>query len=441
MKACTATIAVPVLSPQKWWNRYMQGTIAPRGLIYRLVALGFLVMFLSSSIKSVYQVYFNDLAEHFGRGRADFAWSGSLFMLVTGLVSPFVGSLSDRHGPLRTVFYGMVSAGLALIGTSLFKNSLPVFVLLYGFCGAFGLAAMTYVPMGVLIDRIFEQKNTGFAYAVVTNGTAIGFIILSPFWLWLQPQVDWSQTFLVTGLLFLGPISALGWFAASRAEAAGLERTGATVEPRVSAWKLVRTDAGFYALAVGFFGCGATMAFIDVHLVAFWQDTSTARSLMGLSLSLLGVLELVSGLATGWLAMRFSKHSLLGFFYVLRSFSMLLLLSAQPNVHSLVFAVFFGASYLGTVVLTSMYCLERYGLSIKGQVFGLLFLAHQAGAFVSVQLGAISYDKFGSYEPVIIGLSILTIAGGVTSWVSLRRSFRTPNADIGSQELITKTPA
>ncbi|WP_431258604.1 MFS transporter [Roseateles chitinivorans] len=158
----------------------MKPVAASRSLVYGLVAVGFLVMFFSTSIKSVYQVYFADLATHFGRGRSDFAWSGSVFMLVTGLVSPLVGALSDRHGPLRTEVVGCLAAGAALTGASLFDRSLPVFVLGYGLLAAFGLAAMTYVPMGVLVDRLFEQKKSGLAYAVVTNGTSISFIVLSP---------------------------------------------------------------------------------------------------------------------------------------------------------------------------------------------------------------------------------------------------------------------
>jgi MFS family permease len=392
-----------------------------------------MVMLLSTCIKSVYQIYFSELATHFGRGRADFAWSGSLFMLVTGLVSPFVGALSDRHGPLRTVFLGTLAGGAALVGASLFHDSLVIFSLAYGVCGAFGLAAMTYVPMGVLVDRLFEHKSAGFAYAVVTNGTAIGFIFLSPFWLWLQPQFEWTQTFLVTGLVLLVPASAVAWFAAGKADAAGLGRTAVTATPKLSAWKQVRSDGGFYALALGFFGCGASMAFIDVHLVAFWQDAAAPRSLMGFSLSLLGMLELISGLATGWLAMHFRKHSLLGFFYLLRSCAMLMLLSSTPMVYTLVFAIVFGASYLGTVVLTSMYCFERYGRSIKGQAFGLLFLAHQLGAFLSVQLGALCYDRYGSYSPVILVMSFLTVAGGLAARLNLDKPV-TANSDTRQEE-------
>ncbi|ANH66466.1 MFS transporter [Mitsuaria sp. 7] len=404
-----------------------------RHLVYGLVAVGFLVMFVSTSVKSVYQVYFADLATHFGRGRSDFAWSGSVFMLVTGLVSPLVGSLSDRLGPLRTVVIGCLAAGAALAGTSLFDGSLPVFVLGYGLLAAFGLAAMTYVPMGVLVDRLFEQKKSGLAFAVVTNGTSISFIVLSPFWLWLAPKASWETTFLMVGVFLALPLAGLAWFAAAKSKAAGLDAASAAPDAETAtgtatgtkaapprAWSVLRRDSGFYALAIGFMGCGASMAFIDVHLVAFWQDHSTPRGLMGVSLSLLGVLELISGLLTGWLAIRLPKRALLGVFYLLRSCAVLLLLGASEDLRTLGFAVVFGATYLGTVVLTSMFCMARYGAAIKGRAFGYLFLAHQLGAFASVQLGALSHDLWGSYQPYIVGLATLTALGGLTSWLFLR---------------------
>ena len=397
----------------------MQANPAPQTLIYHLVALGFFVMVLSTCIKSVYQIYFTDLADHFSQGRSAFAWSGSLFMLVTGLVSPLVGLLSDRHGPMHTVLLGTLASGAALVCAGLFPDSLAVFVLAYGLCGAFGLAAMTYVPMGVLVDRLFGSKGSGFAFAIVTNGTSIGFIVLSPIWLWLQPQVPWTQAFVSTGSVLLAA-SLLVWYASKKSAAAGLAGSSGPAEPQVSAWRQVRSDKGFYALAIGFFGCGATMAFIDLHLVAFWQGASAPRALMGVSLSVLGLLELISGVATGWLAMRHKKHTLLSIFYLLRCGAMLMLLFSNPTVYTLVFAIVFGASYLGTVVLTSMYCLERYGLRIKGQAFGMLFLVHQVGAFVSVQLGAISYDQYGNYAPVIVLLCLLTVTGALAARFFLR---------------------
>lgn len=391
-----------------------------RYLVQRLVALGFVVMFLSTMIKGAYQVYFVPLAEHFGRGRTDFAWSGALFMLVTGLMSPVVGALSDRIGPLRTVVIGAVVGGVSMMGTTVFAQSLPVFILAYGIGGAFALAAMTYVPMGVLVDRLFEHQRKGFAFAIVTNGTAIGFIVLSPLWIALQPQLGWTEAFAAVGVLLAGPVALLAWFGARSMQQAGLAQPPAAAGSPGGVWRQVCRDPGFYILGLGFLGCGATMAFIDVHLVAFWQDGGAPRARMGLSLSLLGVLELASGLFTGWLAMHWKKHSLLAGFYLMRSVAMLLLLASGSEWQTVGFAVVFGASYLGTVVVTSMYCFERYGAAVKGKVFGLLFLMHQVGAFASVQLGAWGYDRSGSYDGVVAALALLTALGGLASFLGLR---------------------
>lgn len=384
--------------------------------VYLLVAVAFVVVFLSTTIKGAYQVYFVQLAEHFGRGRAQFAWSGALFMLATGLASPLVGALSDRLGALRTVALGACAAGLAFMAASLASGSLWVFSLAFGLFGAFGLAAMTFVPMGVLVDRLFDGRRKGLAYAVITNGTSIGFIVLSPVWVWLQPQAHWTQVFLVLGSLLAVPLTL------ALCMVARLEPPAPVPVLRdmpQSAWRTVRRDPVFFVLAFGFLGCGATMAFVDVHLLAFWQDRGVPRLSMAYGLSLLGVLELVSGLAAGALALRFDRLRLLGMFYVLRSLAMVLLLLPGTNV--VPFAVLFGASYLGTVILTSLFCFERYGSRIKGRVFGLLFLVHQTGAFASVQLSAWAFERTGSYAAAIAALGALTVTGALVSWAGLRK--------------------
>lgn len=396
----------------------MNAAPSSRSVTYLLIAIGFAAMFASTAIKGIYQVYFVPLAEHFGQGRAQFAWSGGLFMLATGVMSPVVGALSDRVGPLRTVAIGAFSAGIACLIVAVCHQSLVIFTVAFGVVGAFGLAAMTFVPMGVLVDRLFEQRKKGLAYAVITNGTAVGFIVLSPIWIWLQPQASWMIVFASVGLSFALPITAIVWLA-SRLEPP--THSAESIDERKdepSAWVVVRRDPVFYILATGFFGCGATMAFIDVHLLAHWQDQGVPRLEMGYGMSTLGVLELLSGLASGALALRFDKHRLLALFYAMRSLSMILLLT--PGVGVLPFAVIFGASYLGTVILTSMFCFDRFGNHIKGRVFGLLFLIHQIGAFLSVQLGAASFESSSSYSSTIMTLSLLTLFAAALSWIGLR---------------------
>ncbi|SPA50038.1 MFS transporter [Cupriavidus taiwanensis] len=398
----------------------MTGHRNSRSLISLLIAIGFAAMFVSTAIKGIYQVYFVELAEHYGRGRAQFAWSGGLFMLATGFMSPVVGALSDRVGPLRTSAIGAFAAGAACASVAVWHQSIVYFSLAFGVVGAFGLAAMTFVPMGVLVDRLFEEKRKGLAYAVVTNGTAIGFIVLSPMWIWLQPQASWMTVFGVVGIVLAVPVTAALWLVSRWEPPSALTPDTQTKAPYANAWSVVRHDPGFYVLAAGFFGCGATMAFIDVHLLAHWQDQGLPRVEMAFAMSVLGALELLSGIASGILALRFDKHRLLGLFYAMRSLSMLLLIA--PWLGFLPFAVLFGASYLGTVILTSMFCFERYGTEVKGKVFGLLFLVHQVGAFLTVQLGAWSFESSGSYVHAIMGLSLITLVSAMCSWFGLRGS-------------------
>ena len=384
-------------------------------LVAGVLSVGFLVMFFSSAIKGLYQVYFVDLAAHFGGSRTALATGGTLFVLTIGLASPVVGALSDRVGPLWTVVVGSLCGGLVLLGVSLFDSHLMLFIVLYGLLGAFALAAMTYVPMGILVDRLVGEKSKAFAFAVVTNGTAIGFVVLSPLWIWLEQSVPWQSLFGWVGLIFLVPLSAaLFWVARTVPLAPQAPADG----PRTSQVFLLR-DARFWLLALSFASCGATMAFIDVHLIPLWQGDGVAPSVQASSLSLLGVLELVSGLLAGWLATRYNKGALLAVFYVLRCAAMALLL-VQPSTASVyLFAIIFGASYLGTVVLTSAFCFDLYGAQIKGKVFGALFLVHQLGAMAVTQLGALDFDRHQSYQLTALVLTAATAAAAVLSFLLL----------------------
>ncbi|QOH69020.1 MFS transporter [Pseudomonas juntendi] len=380
-------------------------------LIVSVLVVGFVVMFLSSALKGLYQVYFVDLATHFGGGRAALATAGSLFVLTIGLVSPVVGWLSDRVGPLSTVALGSVSAGVVLLGVTLVGSQLMLFTLLYGLLGAFALAAMTYVPMGILVDRLVAERFKAFAFAFVTNGTSIGFIVLSPLWIMLQQRVGWQPVFSWVGLIFLVPLSlALYWVA--RTVALKPDPQAGLVKHSVAfLWR----DSRFFVLALSFASCGATMAFIDVHLVSFWQGEGLPSSVQASGLSLLGVLELVSGLMAGWLATRYNKGLLLMMFYLLRTAAVIVLLTTPGPLGTYLFAVLFGASYLGTVVLTSAFCFALYGAEIKGKVFGLLFLVHQLGALLATQLGALDFDRHQSYQLTLVGLATATVMAALAS--------------------------
>lgn len=374
-----------------------------------LLLVAFLIMFFSSSVKGVFQVNFTSIREWFGVSYGGLAIAGSIFVLATGLGSFGSGYLCDRMGAKWTIALGSAVAGASLIVAAV-SSSFIVFVVMFGALGALAVAAMQYVPMGVLVDRVFSERTKGLAYASVLNGTAIGFIVLSPVWVWLNVRYEPQTVFLWLGFFFLLPLTALAAF--------GLRGRGTSARPdsasaRVNWREGVLTSRQFWFLALSFAGCGVNMAFIDIHLVPAMEDNRVTPVVIGSTLSVLGIFELIGGFVAGLLTARFSHRPLLSGFYFVRAMSVLLLAVASSPLSYTIFAAVFGLTYLGTVVLTSLYCLRFFGDSIKGSVFGALWLVHQIGAFIAVALGGLARDAFGDYALVIIITAAISLASAV----------------------------
>lgn len=383
-----------------------------------VLVVGFTVIFLSSSIKNTFQVFFVQMAESFAQSRGSFATAAAVFMLAFGIASPIVGALSDRIGPKRTIQFGLVLSGVAFLGCAVF-DSFGLYIFFYGVIAAFGLTAMSYVPMALLVDQSFSDRRKGLAYATLTNGAAIGFAVLSPVWVFVQEYIAWQQIYLVLAALFLMPMLLVVHIYLPEVTPQPAVAATAPPLPFSQRLKAVLGRGPFHALMLGFFGCGVTMAFIDVHMVAHLQDLALSPGQISVALTLLGVAELVGGFLAGWMCDRFAKGQVIAGFYLVRAVSLLVLLWVPDVTGVWLFAALFGLSYLGTVVGTSMYTLGLFGKELKGFAFGIIWLVHQLGAFVSTQWGANMFDWFGSYQWTVFATGGVAVASFIISLLLL----------------------
>lgn len=365
--------------------------------IYLVLIVGFSVMFFSSSVKNVFQVYFINICTFFDLTRVEFSWSGSAFMIVTGVGAWIAGIMCDKFGAKNTIVLGTLMVGLSFVVSSLWDN-FSVFLVMYGVVAALALAAIQFVPMGVLVDEVFSEKNKGIAYAILTNGTGLGFVVLSPLWVYLNISMNWQTIYMGIGLLFLIFLVPLVAFCLKHQHQPPQQE-----EDRIEgAWLEAIKHPAFWFLAVSFLGCGINMAFIDIHFVPLMQDADTTPAVVGTTLSLLGILEIAGGFVAGWLSGRASPALLLCGFYLLRAVSGVILSQAISDTNIFIFSALFGASYLGTVIVTSLFCLRIFGSQSKGTVFGLLFFIHQIGAFFSTWQGANLRDITGNYDLTLV---------------------------------------
>ena len=386
--------------------------ISSKKYVYLLIFVSFTLMFFSSSVKNVFQVWFVDICTSFGVTRAEFSLSGVTFMMITGVGAWVAGLLSDRLGVRKTILLGNVLIALSFIGSALIAN-FYAFVAIYGGLSAFALAAVQYVPMGVLVEETFKgSKNKGLIYALLINGTGLGFVILSPLWVYLNLTISWQEIYLILGVFFLVVLTPL-LFIALPLSPAPSQNTAAQTQHDPHFWQNILMNPAFWFIALSFFGCGINMAFIDIHFVPMMQDQYTAPAIVGASLAVLGVMEMVGGFIAGWLSDRTRPAMLLSGFYFLRAVSGWLLMQSTNETMLVVFSAIFGATYLGTVIVTSLFTLQYFGKENKGAVFGLVFFIHQIGASLSTWAGAYIFDSYGSYHYAIALATAFSVASAL----------------------------
>ena len=78
-----------------------------------VILFGFFIMFISTSLKGVYQVYFSELTNYYHVDIAQLAFAGGMFGLTQGLFSALAGKISDRYGAPYVLITGTFVASIA----------------------------------------------------------------------------------------------------------------------------------------------------------------------------------------------------------------------------------------------------------------------------------------------------------------------------------------
>ena len=175
-------------------------------------------------------------------------------------------------------------------------------------------------------------------------------------------------------------------------------------------------DPSFTMIFLGFFSCGYQLAFISAHFPAFVTEMcgaidpssslaalgiTTTSALGAVSISLIGLANIVGTITAGALGKRYSKKYLLAAIYVGRTvIAAAFILAPMTPGTVLLFSMLMGSLWLATVPLTSGLIAHIYGLRYMGTLYGIVFFSHQLGSFMGVWLGGRMYDLTGNYTLV-----------------------------------------
>ncbi|MEU7279010.1 MFS transporter [Streptomyces sp. NPDC045431] len=393
-------------------------------LLIVLSAAAFLLTLAGSALKNTVQVYFVPMADTFGGSRGALAWATTLFAVTVAVASPLVGALADRLGGAATLALGTALSGVALIGCAL-AGELWLFVAVYALIAALASTMLSYVPLGVLVDELFRDGRKGLMYALLTNGAAVGFVVLVPLWSWLGTWSSWQDVLLVVGLVFLcvlAPLAMLVARGSNRVAARPEAEDTVSSDPgpralrRLSFGERLRLTAGnpdMRRLSLALFACGATMAFIDVHFMPLMHDHGLGHTVSSTAVALLGVFEIAGGLLAGWLCDRGWIKGVLLSAYAVRCVAMVLVALNPTGAVVIAFGVVFGVSYLATVIATTMWAARVLPVEVRGFGMGLVWTVHALGTALTSEVGAVMADATHDYSVVALGCAGLAAAACV----------------------------
>lgn len=358
-----------------------------------MILAGAATVTLSMGVRQVFGLFLTPLGVDLGIDRQTFGLIIAVQNLVFGAVQPLVGAYADRHGAGRVAVVGTLVylGGLAVAATAM--NALGLMVGL-GLLVGMAMSGVTFVVVLGAVGRAVAPAKRTLAFGVVTAGGSFGQFFMVPLAQGLIDAHGWrGATWIMAAVLVALVPLALGLAGKPPASAA---RDGL---PFGAAMREALTHPSFGLLNLSFFVCGFHIAFVGTHLPSFLRDQGLTPGVGAMSLSMIGLFNILGSWLWGAWGGRYSKKGLLAGLYAARGLVILVFLLVPISPASaIIFAAVFGFLWLGTVPLTNGLVAQIYGVRHLSALCGIVFLSHQVGAFLGAWLGGVVFDATRSYD-------------------------------------------
>ena len=399
----------------------MQRSIGGR-VYYGWIVVGVTAVTLITSAgeRSVPGVLIHPLEQEFGWSAAAISFAVSIGLLLFGLMGPIAGRLMDRSGPRRLMVLGLLLIVVST-STSAAMTQLWQLVLLWGVVSGVGTGMVATVLGAAVANRWFVEKR-GLVMGIFGGATSAGQLLFVQLNVRLVVTIGWRGAVLVlAGVAVLVLVPVLFLMENSPADL-DLEPYGSVLQPAAVPHaeatggvmrRAVRVPE-FWLLAGSFFICGATSnGLIGTHFIAHSVDHGISQTTAASALALMGAMNFVGTVGSGFLTDRYDPRKLLACYYTFRGLSLLVLPFVSSFAGLAIFAVFFGLDYIATVPPTATLAADIFGRKHVGVVFGWIFCAHQFGAASAAYFGGLIRSTLGTYSLAFIVGGMVAMIGGI----------------------------
>lgn len=395
-----------------------------------MVAVTFVVLLVGAGIRAAPGALVLPFEGEFGWDRGSISLAAAVSLVTFGLGAPLGGSLIGRFGVRRVMLGGLALVVLGVAPMLLMRDLWHLHVL-WGIVAGIGTGAIAQV-LGAAIATIWFRRSRGVVLGLFGAATSAGQLVFVPAIVALTVAFGWRSAIVLmaaaaaillvpvailirdrpadVGELAYGESSEVGGGASPTEGAHG---TPLRVAVRSRDWQL---------LAASFFVCGYTSTgLIGVHFIPYAVEHGFGEVTAAGALGVIGMMNVVGTVASGWLTDRYDNRLLLAAYYGFRALSLLVLPWITDVPALLVFAVVFGLDYIATVPPTANLTARIYGRASVGTLFGWIFFAHMLGAALAAWLGGVVRDVVGDYTLAFLSAGALgLVAVGLSLGIGRR---------------------
>ena len=390
-----------------------------------VTAVTFLALLAASSVRAAPGVIILPLESEFGWDRAAISFAVSISLITFGLGGPLGGALVERIGPRRALLAGLASIALGLFLMASLAELWQLY-LIWGLLIGVGTGIASNVTAATVAHRWF-RTHRGLVIGLFGAATSVGQLIFVPSMMALTTSDGWRSAMVLLLVATIAVAIPLLLFMRDRpqdagttayGEGAGVSATEQAADARSTPLRTAVRARDFWLLAGSFFICGYTSnGLVGTHLIPHALEHGFTAVTSAEAVGVMGAMNIVGTLASGWLTDRYDNRKLLAAYYGFRAMSLFALPFIFEAQWLYAFAVLYGLDWIATVPPTANLVATIFGRASLGTIYGWIFFSHMIGAALAAYAGGYFHTVLGDYH-------LMFISAGVMGFIAVSLAMR-----------------
>lgn len=362
-------------------------------------------------------LFTDSFVNELGISRSNLSLIYGVATLGASFLVPITGRMVDRYGPRRMMVVISLIFGLACMGMSLSNGVMGVLLGVLALRG-FGFGSMQLVSNN-LIAQWFIRKR-GLVMGLAGQSLAISLLLYPPLGEALIAQIGWRNAWIAFGLLVwlvMVPIGLLLF--RDRPELYGLLPDGDVAlddlpnqtnlpEENWTANQATSTVA-FWVFFAALSIMTMVMAGMVFHQTALFEARGLSRSQAVQVFQVIALASIVGNLAMGRLLDKFEPPRLTAIALSFLIVALIVVQTMQSWLGAVGFGVLMGLCSGSFRVIDSVVWAKYFGRRYLGAIRGVTMFGTIGGTALGAYPLGWSVDHWGSYDPMLDILLVLTV--------------------------------